>query len=170
MRHLNFHSSSTSFDFEFKINLFAGKSHYPLILTVRRRLPPPATAVFTMKRCRRQSETTAEETVDVVDIEDISFSRKEIQEIRASLLDWYDKNRRDLPWRRISNGGNEAGTEEGERRAYAVWVSEVMLQQTRVQTVIEYFNRWMEKWPTIHHLAQETIEVWFLPCIFVWIV
>lgn len=147
-------------DFEFKINFFAGKLHNPLItptLTVRRRLSPPATAVFTMKRCRRQSETTAKETVDV-DIEDISFSRKEIQEIRASLLDWYDKNRRDLPWRRISNGGNGAGTEEGERRAYAVWVSEVMLQQTRVQTVIDYFNRWMEKWPTIHHLAQATIE------------
>ncbi|KAH6766117.1 HhH-GPD base excision DNA repair family protein [Perilla frutescens var. hirtella] len=110
-----------------------------------------------MKRCRR-SVSTAKETVDVVDIEDITFTSKEIQEIRASLLQWYDKNRRDLPWRRINNGGDEVGIEERERRAYAVWVSEVMLQQTRVQTVIDYFNRWMKKWPTIHHLAQATIE------------
>lgn len=115
-----------------------------------------------MKRCR-QSKSVGKETVDVADIEDTGFSQKEIQEIRASLLKWYDQNRRDLPWRRISSSKeSEVGIEQRERVAYAVWVSEVMLQQTRVQTVIDYFNRWMEKWPTIHHLAQATIEVWFL--------
>ncbi|KAL1545119.1 adenine DNA glycosylase-like isoform X2 [Salvia divinorum] len=138
----------------FKINYsyLAGKLHSPL-------LPPhhlPA-ASAAMKRCR-QSKSVANETVDVADIEDIGFSGKEIKEIRASLLQWYDENRRDLPWRRISSSGNEGGVEQRERRAYAVWVSEVMLQQTKVQTVIGYFNRWMEKWPTIHHLAQATIE------------
>ncbi|KAG8388822.1 hypothetical protein BUALT_Bualt02G0165000 [Buddleja alternifolia] len=77
-----------------------------------------------MKRCKQaQSKTKA--SVEVVDIEDISFSEKEISKIRASLLEWYDENRRDLPWRRISNGNNDdVGSEEGERIAYAVWVSE----------------------------------------------
>ena len=40
-----------------------------------------------------------------------------------------------------------------EKRAYQVWISEIMLQQTRVAVVIDYWNRWMEKWPTIHDLA-----------------
>ncbi|KAI5679846.1 hypothetical protein M9H77_01073 [Catharanthus roseus] len=96
------------------------------------------------------------------DIEDINFSTDEALEIRASLLKWYDENQRDLPWRRISNsGGNDhdnEDVEESERRAYAVWVSEVMLQQTRVQTVIDYFNRWMNKWPTLRHLSQASLE------------
>lgn len=41
-----------------------------------------------------------------------------------------------------------------EKRAYEVWISEIMLQQTRVTVVIDYWNRWMQKWPTIHDLAQ----------------
>lgn len=45
-----------------------------------------------------------------------------------------------------------------ERRAYEVWISEIMLQQTRVATVIDYWNRWMAKWPTIHDLAAATPE------------
>uniref|UniRef100_A0A2P2JYU7 Adenine DNA glycosylase n=1 Tax=Rhizophora mucronata TaxID=61149 RepID=A0A2P2JYU7_RHIMU len=45
-----------------------------------------------------------------------------------------------------------------EKRAYGVWVSEVMLQQTRVQTVVHYYNRWMLKWPTLQHLAQASLE------------
>ncbi|XP_042045255.1 adenine DNA glycosylase-like isoform X2 [Salvia splendens] len=136
----------------FKINYLAGKLHSPLLSPHHL---PPAAAV--MKRCR-QPKSVQNQAVDVADIEDISFSGKEIQEIRASLLQWYDENRRDLPWRRISSTANEVGIEQRDRRAYAVWVSEVMLQQTKVQTVIGYFNRWMEKWPTIHHLAQATIE------------
>lgn len=47
---------------------------------------------------------------------------------------------------------------EGER-AYAVWVSEMMLQQTRVATVISYYQRWMRTWPTVYALAQATQEV-----------
>ncbi|KAA8543606.1 hypothetical protein F0562_021648 [Nyssa sinensis] len=75
--------------------------------------------------------------------------------------EWYDQNQRDLPWRRINNSDEENDDDDkdgSERRAYAVWVSEVMLQQTRVQTVIAYFNRWMQKWPTIHHLARASLE------------
>jgi hypothetical protein len=57
-----------------------------------------------------------------------------------------------------------AGTDSGKRRgaapanaqdfAYRVWVSEIMLQQTQVATVVEYFNRWVGKWPTVAALAK----------------
>ncbi|XP_009580678.1 PREDICTED: A/G-specific adenine DNA glycosylase, partial [Fulmarus glacialis] len=52
-----------------------------------------------------------------------------------------------------------ASTEpDANRRAYAVWVSEIMLQQTQVATVIDYYNRWMQKWPTLQALAQASLE------------
>ncbi len=67
------------------------------------------------------------------------------------LLAWFDLNRRDLPWR-VS------------RDPYAVWVSEVMLQQTQVQTVIPFYVRWMERFPTVDSLAaadeQEALSLW----------
>ncbi|GAQ86466.1 putative A/G-specific adenine DNA glycosylase [Klebsormidium nitens] len=57
-----------------------------------------------------------------------------------------------------------AKAEGVENRAYAVWVSEVMCQQTRVVVVMDYFRKWMEKWPTVGELAQatqeEVIQVW----------
>ncbi|EPS58743.1 hypothetical protein M569_16070, partial [Genlisea aurea] len=90
-----------------------------------------------------------------VDIEDLNFGRNETAMIRASLLNWYDENKRDLPWRTSIHATE---SEFRDVRAYAVWVSEVMLQQTRVQTVVEYYTRWMKKWPTIHHLARASIE------------
>lgn len=100
------------------------------------------------------------------DIED--FSPEDARRIRASLLDWYDAHRRDLPWRRTktsSRGGtidrSETESKVEAESAYAVWVSEVMLQQTRVSTVISYYNRWMDKWPTIHQLAAASQEVMF---------
>ncbi|XP_035188862.1 adenine DNA glycosylase isoform X2 [Oxyura jamaicensis] len=64
----------------------------------------------------------------------------EVEALRGSLLAWYDKCKRDLPWRAL------AVTEKDvNRRAYAVWVSEIMLQQTQVATVIDYYNRWMQE-------------------------
>ncbi|NWR62747.1 MUTYH glycosylase, partial [Bucorvus abyssinicus] len=77
----------------------------------------------------------------------------EIEALRANLLAWYDKCKRDLPWRTL------AATEpDADRRGYAVWVSEIMLQQTQVATVIDYYNRWMQKWPTLKALAQASLE------------
>ena len=68
-----------------------------------------------------------------------------------SLKNWFLDHRRDLPWREFPT-------------PYAVWVSEVMLQQTQVAVVIPYFDRWMEKFPTIKALAQakeeEVIKTW----------
>ncbi|MEX1010818.1 MAG: A/G-specific adenine glycosylase [Balneolaceae bacterium] len=64
-----------------------------------------------------------------------------------SLLDWYSRNSRDLPWRSDPN-------------PWAVWVSEIMLQQTRVDTVIPYFHRFMRKFPSVDALASaERIEL-----------
>src|ERR1044071_3916981 len=60
--------------------------------------------------------------------------------LAAKLLKWYNANQRTLPWR-------------GHPSAYAVWVSEIMLQQTRVETVIPYFERWMRLFPDVRALA-----------------
>lgn len=61
--------------------------------------------------------------------------------VRRALLRWYDTHKRDLPWR-------------GTTDPYAVWVSEVMLQQTRVETVIPYYERFLSRFPTLASLAE----------------
>ncbi len=61
--------------------------------------------------------------------------------LSSKLLVWYHANQRSLPWR-------------GHPSAYAVWVSEIMLQQTRVETVIPYFEKWMQLFPDIQALAR----------------
>src|SRR5271165_299423 len=65
----------------------------------------------------------------------------EPREFRRLLLEWFDDNARDLPWRRT-------------RDPYAIWVSEIMLQQTRVAAVIEHYARFMERFPTLLALAE----------------
>ena len=67
------------------------------------------------------------------------------------LVEWYQKEKRDLPWRMNTN-------------PYRVWISEIMLQQTRVEAVIGYYHRWMQCFPTIHALANapemEVLKCW----------
>jgi A/G-specific adenine glycosylase len=65
--------------------------------------------------------------------------------LRRTLLTWYRQSRRDLPWRRT-------------RDAYAIWVSETMLQQTRVETVIPYWERFVRELPTVQSLAEAPEE------------
>jgi A/G-specific adenine glycosylase len=65
--------------------------------------------------------------------------------LSSKLLRWYHANKRTLPWRGHAS-----------RSAYAVWVSEIMLQQTRVEAVIPYFENWMRLFPTVHALADAT--------------
>jgi A/G-specific adenine glycosylase len=60
---------------------------------------------------------------------------------RRGLLSWFRRNRRDLPWRRA-------------RHPYRVWLSEIMLQQTRVAAVIPYYRRFLRRFPTLRHLAR----------------
>ena len=75
----------------------------------------------------------------------------EIAAVRAALIQWYLENRRGLPWRETTD-------------PYGIWVSEVMLQQTRVDTVIPYYRRFMARFPTAAHLAaadlQEVLKLW----------
>jgi len=71
--------------------------------------------------------------------------------IHASLLDWYDRNARQLPWR-------------SDPTPYKVWISEIMLQQTQVETVIPYFERFLARFPDLPSLAQaeesEVLRLW----------
>jgi A/G-specific adenine glycosylase len=73
------------------------------------------------------------------------------REIAQPLLTWYDRHARSLPWRDNPN-------------PYRVWVSEIMLQQTRVETVVPYFERWMQRFPDLTALAaateQEVLQTW----------
>jgi len=73
------------------------------------------------------------------------------ENIALCLLDWYSKHARQLPWR-------------GAADPYGVWVSEIMLQQTRVETVIPYYLRWIERFPTVQALAaaseQQVLSAW----------
>ncbi|KAF9093192.1 hypothetical protein BGX23_003548 [Mortierella sp. AD031] len=80
------------------------------------------------------------------------------QRIHDGLLAWYDINHRKLPWRRDYHSAVKEEDKVPGQRAYEVWVSEIMCQQTQVGTVIPYFNTWMEKWPTIATLAAADIE------------
>jgi len=68
-----------------------------------------------------------------------------------SLLDWYEKNARELPWRSTLS-------------PYRTWVSEIMLQQTQVDTVIPYYERWIARFPDVRSLAaadeQEVLTLW----------
>jgi A/G-specific adenine glycosylase len=71
--------------------------------------------------------------------------------VQGALLTWYAQNGRDLPWRRT-------------RDPYAIFVSEVMLQQTQAARVVPRFERWLERWPTVEALAAapraEVIREW----------
>lgn len=81
----------------------------------------------------------------------IPLSPKLITKIRRALLNWYQINRRQLPWRDTYD-------------PYAIWVSEIMLQQTQVSTVIPFFQRFMQRFPTVFVLAeaseQEVLRYW----------
>jgi A/G-specific adenine glycosylase len=74
-----------------------------------------------------------------------------VRALRRRLLEHYDRHRRDLPWRR-------------ETDPYRIWVSEVILQQTRVETAIPFYRRWMERFPTLEALAgadrEEVMAAW----------
>lgn len=82
------------------------------------------------------------------------------RENRDAFLSWFDSvsSTRAMPWRKAWI--DPRATPESdlrqllERRAYEVWISEIMLQQTRVAAVIDYWNKWMDKWPTIQDLAK----------------
>ena len=95
-------------------------------------------------------------------------------QVRRRLLEWYDANRRDLPWRRLdttqpvqSGTGRRPSVRETPPSApdpYRVWVAEAMLVQTQVDTVVPYYNRFLQRFPDVHSLAaaqlDEVLKLW----------
>jgi A/G-specific adenine glycosylase len=79
------------------------------------------------------------------------FSPAQLRQFRRLLLAWFDEHARDLPWRRSGD-------------PYAIWVSEIMLQQTRVNAVLEHYALFMRQFPTIQALAEaeepEVLAIW----------
>lgn len=65
--------------------------------------------------------------------------------MQEKLINWYNLNKRDLPWRKHDD-------------PYAIWISEIMLQQTTTEAVIPYYNRFMKQFPTVHDLAKASLE------------
>jgi A/G-specific adenine glycosylase len=81
----------------------------------------------------------------------ISLPNSAILALQKSLLQWYAHQGRDLPWRRTQD-------------PYKIWISEIMLQQTQVKTVLPYYQRWLETFPTVEKLAaadlQSVLKAW----------
>jgi A/G-specific adenine glycosylase len=78
-------------------------------------------------------------------------SRRRATPVARALADWFERGHRDLPWRRTTD-------------PYRIWLSEIMLQQTRSQTVIPYYERFLERFPTVEALAaapeDEVLALW----------
>ena len=116
-----------------------------------------------------------------------AFSAAERETLKKQLLLWYDENKRSLPWRFDSpaavasdlskdsenddGNSNNNKSNDGDHnnigktinnndndRGYAVLVSEIMLQQTRVATVLDFYVKWMKKWPTLRLFAEASLE------------
>ncbi|MDB5085003.1 MAG: A/G-specific adenine glycosylase [Bacilli bacterium] len=81
---------------------------------------------------------------------DFAYKRN-ANDVSRNLMTWYMQSKRELPWRQTQD-------------PYSIWVSEVMLQQTRVETVIPYWNRFVEQFPSLHALAeadeQTVLKLW----------
>jgi len=77
------------------------------------------------------------------------FPGHELARVRQALLEWFRAHQRDLPWRTAPGHTPDP---------YRVWLSEVMLQQTRVETVRRYYTRWLERFPTLQSLAQAPLD------------
>jgi A/G-specific adenine glycosylase len=79
------------------------------------------------------------------------LQRREVTSFRKQLLGWFRQYHRDLPWRRTND-------------SYRIWLSEIMLQQTRVTAVIPYYERFLERFPDVHALAtapqEEVLRLW----------
>jgi A/G-specific adenine glycosylase len=93
-----------------------------------------------------------EKNVQTIDTPDATaLSAAQIHSLRRKLMHWYRNNARELPWR-------------WQRDPYRIWVSEVMLQQTRVQAVLEHYERFMRRFPTLLALAlapeAEVLAAW----------
>ncbi|KAM4548512.1 adenine DNA glycosylase [Odontesthes bonariensis] len=103
---------------------------------------------------RKRSKTAVKEENATNPSSYHSFSEPaDVVRLRSQLLSWYDEEKRELPWRTLAVTESDPNI-----RTYAVWVSEIMLQQTQVSTVKDYYNRWMKRWATVQDLAAATLK------------
>ncbi len=81
----------------------------------------------------------------------MKLSPAKLRRTRSRVLAWFHRTKRDLPWRRT-------------RDPYKIWLSEIMLQQTRVAAVVPYYEKFTARFPTVHSLAeapaQEVLRLW----------
>jgi A/G-specific adenine glycosylase len=75
----------------------------------------------------------------------LKIQNSKLQKLVSLLLAWFSESARDLPWRRTQD-------------PYAIWVSEIMLQQTQVKTVLPFWERWMREFPTIESVAEASSD------------
>jgi A/G-specific adenine glycosylase len=82
-----------------------------------------------------------------------------LKNFQRRLLDWFRAHRRDLPWR-----AHRGDSWRASRDPYRIWVAEIMLQQTRIAAVVPYYDRFLEKFPTVESLARtpqaEVLRLW----------
>jgi A/G-specific adenine glycosylase len=109
----------------------------------------PALGVLTSRRARNVQVLA--QYLQVWPGEHVHNPRQVPHPLHQPLLEWYAREGRDLPWRRTKD-------------PYAIWVSEVMLQQTQVKTALPYYGRWMRRFPDVRSLAeadeQDALAIW----------
>lgn len=107
----------------------------------------PDRSLSPLENSRQRSNSDSAE----VALPSFAMSEPTVCELRQRLLFWYASQGRDLPWRCT-------------RDPYAIWISEIMLQQTQVKTVIPYYQRWLRQFPTVERLAaapqQSVLKLW----------
>jgi len=113
--------------------------------------PQETLSVSTIKNQKRLSGKSTSPEAVTTGTSIVKLSASEFPKARESLLCWYANTARNLPWRR-------------SRDPYEIWVSEIMLQQTQVRTVIPYYQRWLAQFSTIEQLAladlQQVLKAW----------
>ena len=95
--------------------------------------------IKTTKSSNRKA-AKSDKALDTVDCLQHNLTEAACNSIRTALLSWYDSNARVLPWRSAADPSSESYQADPSTRGYMVWVSEVMLQQTQVATVIQYYK------------------------------
>lgn len=109
-------------------------------ISVAQRSPVPAAAPISITETLIQGEELKPQRAQWAQREVNQSLPKDRSRFRRALLGWYDKNRRDLPWRRT-------------RDPYAIWLSEIMLQQTRVAAVLDHYRIFLERFPNVAALT-----------------
>ncbi len=111
---------------------------------------PLTNSIYCKEGCSFQSKSVGI-PAPIVFFTRAPMTKEEILRFRDQLVTWFQIHQRRLPWRETKD-------------PYAIWVSEVMLQQTQVKTVLPFYQRFMQKFPDIQHLAradlQEVLKVW----------